>query len=68
MSEDDLAIEFEQEREKAIANGWRTPRVGGNRADMVAWLNYWKQMEDHDRKVAAGDPDPGRPVVPHRPA
>ena len=66
MSKADLAVSFEEDREEAKNNGWQQPKCGGDRNDMVAWIQYWKQMEEHDRKVAEGDTDPGRPIVPHR--
>jgi len=63
---EDLAVRFEQEREYAIKNGWNQPKTGGNRTNMVVWINYWLQMKAHDKKVAGGDKNPGRPVIPHR--
>jgi len=65
---EDLAIYFEQMRETAIQNGWKKPADGGDRNVMFAWVNYWNQMAEHDKKVAAGDTNPGRPIAPHRSA
>lgn len=52
----------------AAARGWHIPPRQAPLAEewMRAWVRYWVAMDEYERRIAAGDPDPGRPVVPHR--
>lgn len=47
--------------------GWARPGVGAA-FEPESWISYWEAMEKYDRAIAAGETDPGRPVVPHRSA
>lgn len=51
----------------AVDKGWKLPATN-NPFPADAWNRYWAEKEDYERKLEAGDPDPGRPVVPHRSA
>lgn len=61
-------VEFEEMRCVAAHEDWKLPAVDTIYSifDKMAWNSYWQQMIGHDREVAAGNSDPGRPVVPHR--
>lgn len=54
-------------KEIAEQRGWHVPPAGSVVAQwQEAWINYWLALEERERKLAAGEPDPGRPVAPHR--
>ena len=59
-------VVYENWRREAERRGWKTPV--NKSSPQESWVRYWVAMDDYERKVAAGDPDPGRPVVPHRSA
>lgn len=57
--------DFSRWEREAQRRGWKTPApTDAMPAD--AWVRYWEAMHEYERRVKAGDPDPGRPVVPHR--
>jgi PRTRC genetic system protein C len=49
---------------EAHRRGWAVPL--NDALPKESWLSYWLAMDEYERKIAAGDRDPGRPVVPHR--
>lgn len=49
---------------EAERRGWGVPI--NDAIPKEAWIRYWRAMEEYERKRTAGDPDPGRPVIPHR--
>lgn len=56
-------------KHRAEQRGWKVPPPTSRLAQPdwnEAWVRYWVAMDNYERKVAAGDPDPGRPVQPHR--
>ncbi len=55
---------YDNWKREAERRGWKLPN--NDALPKEAWINYWLQCEEYERKVAAGDEDPGRPVVPHR--
>lgn len=61
-----VSTEYEVCRRIAVDRGWKVPI--NDAFSQKAWITYWVAMERYEAKVAAGDPDPGRPVVPHRSA
>lgn len=60
------AIVYEKWKRIAATRGWKLPVNDSISQD--SWVTYWIAMDEYQRKVDAGDPDPGRPVVPHRSA
>ena len=60
-----IEIDYEGNKEAAESHGWSVPSRPVSDDEAAGWLSYWDEMMLHDEKVAAGDKDPGRPVVPH---
>lgn len=61
-----LYIDWKRE---AAGRGWQIPPEGSHVSHPdwhEAWVRYWQAMDDYEEKIASGDQDPGRPVVPHR--
>ncbi len=57
---------YDELRAKAVKNGWKLPtKEPTDNTSRQVWISHWIAMVEHDRKVAAGDKDPGRPVIPH---
>lgn len=59
-------IVYEKWKRHAAARGWNLPVNDSFSQD--SWVNYWIAMDEYERKVNAGNLDPGRPVAPHRSA
>jgi PRTRC genetic system protein C len=65
-----LEILYRRWKRTAELSGWTVPPDGSRVADAdwhCAWVNYWSAMQQYVARKA-GDPDPGRPVPPHRSA
>lgn len=64
-----IGMMYANYKRDAEQRGWPAPGAGSvlDRPNWhEAWIRYWQAMERYETKVAAGDPDPGRPVQPHR--
>ena len=58
---------YEKWKKIAESRGWHVPPQGSPIARWhEAWINYWLALEEYERKVAAGEQNPGWPVRPHR--
>jgi hypothetical protein len=55
---------YESWKRLAEQRGWKVP-LNDAFPDQT-WIDYWAAMAKYETQLAAGDPDPGRPVVPHR--
>lgn len=54
-------------KREAEKRGWpRPPQDPTDEQWVLAWARYWGAMHDYEGRIAAGETDPGRPVVPHR--
>ena len=57
---------YEELKAKAIKASWKMPPLDPEEnTGRQIWINHWVAMFEHDLKVASGDKDPGRPVIPH---
>ncbi len=61
MSIETTFVNWKREAERC---GWKVPV--NDAMPKESWIFYWTAMEEYERKVAAGDRNPGRPVAPHR--
>lgn len=52
--------------ELAKERGWVIPAAEGTKLDAETWNFYWRMMERSEQEKEAGNPDPGRPLPPHR--
>lgn len=57
---------YEELKANAGQKGWHIPASDptDNQGRQV-WITHWTEMFEHDLRVANGDKDPGRPVIPH---
>jgi len=58
--------EYDKWEAEARRRGWKLPVE--TTLPRESWVQYWKACDNYERRRAAGEPDPGRPVAPHRSA
>lgn len=62
-----ISMEYHNWHREAVRRGWHLPgHEPEDESWMLAWARYWAAMDDYERRIANGEKDPGRPVIPHR--